>query len=144
MKHTAVSLIGVASVCTSFLASAPASAALRHRPSFIKLYNYDRLYNFQCLIASIVSRVPQCSTMPGVPSGRGCDACRKQKKKVRPHQHHTAGLSIDRVIVRHSATIVFKMQKTRARLYRRWTASLQIHSSGRLDRVEKIEYAADI
>jgi hypothetical protein len=31
--------------------------------------------------------------MPGVPSSRGCDACRKQKKKVRMgtclHQGHT-------------------------------------------------------
>lgn len=27
--------------------------------------------------------------MPGVPSGRGCDACRKQKKKVgRSHRDH--------------------------------------------------------
>lgn len=27
--------------------------------------------------------IPSAQTMPGVPSGKGCDACRKQKKKVR-------------------------------------------------------------
>ena len=76
-------------------------------------------------------RLSRHRTMPGVPSGRGCDACRKQKKKVRVAEfllRRLMILDIDQTIVRHSKTSVRAMYETRTGLYRRRTATLQIHS----------------
>ena len=82
MKHTVASLIGVAKVplhpWLQLQLQPHCAADLR------STYNYNGRYTFELFMGTTITRVLQRSTMPGVPSGRGCDACRKQKKKVRP------------------------------------------------------------
>lgn len=72
--------IGVAKWNTSLLAPAPASAAPRLR---IRLWYSISIDPLPCAVT--ISEILYRNKMPGVPSGRGCDACRKQKKKVWDH-----------------------------------------------------------
>ena len=62
----------------------------RVQPSFL-LYNAINA----CVIKPVWNGPFTKISMPGVPSSRGCDECRKQKKKVRaPNQQSPNGISI--------------------------------------------------
>lgn len=144
-KYTAVSLIGVATVRISFLASA--SAALRH-PTFIENQVTDTIMIDFSLCNG--SKLPSSSKFRRAARCREClqdvgvMLVGNKRRRFVPQPEHRSGLSIDQIVVRHSATIVCKMQKTRTGLYRQWTASLQIHPSRRRTHVETFEYAADL
>lgn len=67
--------------------------------------------------------------MPGVPSGKGCDACRKQKKKVRCASDYLENNVAD-VKVRSSETTMLKVCTIEYFLCRLWPAEIRLQDTG--------------
>lgn len=67
--------------------------------------------------------------MPGVPSGRGCEACRKQKKKVRILEMSVIRPDADAEVVRSAKAILCEMLSLERYMHWRRRAAIQIQES---------------
>lgn len=65
--------------------------------------------------------------MPGVPSGRGCEACRKQKKKVRRAPFGYLDASRLMNIVQSSEAVMFQVCSIGDLLQRQRSPAIQVH-----------------
>jgi hypothetical protein len=54
--------------------------------------------------------------MPGVPSGRACEACRKQKKKVEVQTYVRSIILLTALVVRRTHTFVLTLSSTQSSL----------------------------
>lgn len=67
--------------------------------------------------------------MPGVPSGRACDGCRRQKKKVCPRNHEVAKRSLLRLPQVRLCDTMFTVCSPGVRMRRIWAAKVPFQKS---------------